>query len=281
MYPLPRCKVLYLVRHGQGYHNLAHDADPKAYESWDYYDASLTPLGWQQADALHRYVHEKKISATLELVVVSPLIRTLQTASGIFGGEKLRDGETKHSALMVAGVGQAKHTPISSAAAPPFVACEWCREHLELWPCNKRQSITLYKKLFPAVDFSDVETDEDTWWNTECRETSEELFARARKFVQWLLRREERHIAVVSHNSFLYHLVQLFGEDCPRDMRKEMHKKFQNCEMRSMVLVDRRLPSRPRRSDARKTSARQKKQKRKLRETKDDAGPSSSSSCKN
>lgn len=33
-------------------------------------------------------------------------------------------------ALMVDGVGMEKHKAIPSSGAPPFVAVEWCREHM-------------------------------------------------------------------------------------------------------------------------------------------------------
>lgn len=115
MYPLHRCKIIHVVRHGQGFHNVAGDIDRKNYESWDYQDASLTELGWQQADALHQHLVTTHIRAHVELVVVSPLLRTLQTAVGVWGGGTLLDGEPAHSALMVRGVGLYRHSPISSA----------------------------------------------------------------------------------------------------------------------------------------------------------------------
>lgn len=40
------------VRHAQGFHNVEGDKDPKAYLSYDLFDASLTPLGWKQVIAM-------------------------------------------------------------------------------------------------------------------------------------------------------------------------------------------------------------------------------------
>lgn len=243
MYPLHRCKIIHVVRHGQGFHNVAGEVDRKNYESWDFQDASLTDMGWQQAEALHQHLVTTHIRAHVELVVASPLLRALQTAAGVWGGGVLLDGEAPHSALMVHGVGQARHTPISSAGAPPVVANEWCREQNGVHPCDKRQNISFYKTKFPAVDFSEIETDEDTWWKPTTRETADDLWCRARVFMNWLLNRPERRIAVVSHSSFIFHMLHLFGEDCSDVVRKELQLGFRNCEMRSFVICDRRATS--------------------------------------
>ncbi|BBN16949.1 hypothetical protein MPTK1_7g10690 [Marchantia polymorpha subsp. ruderalis] len=239
-YPLRRCKTIHLVRHGQGFHNVAGESDFKAYLSPDYFDASLTAKGWQQVTALRNHVRSVGIADSLQLVVVSPLTRTMQTAVGIFGGEDIVNGADAGPALMVDGVGMEKHKAIASSGAPPFVAVEWCREHMGLHPCDQRQTITTYRSLFPAIDFSDVEEDEDVLWSPTERETKEQLFGRTKKFVEWLLKRKETDIAVVSHSSFLRHLMATFGDGCSAQVKSELHNYFANCEMRSIVLVDRR-----------------------------------------
>nr|CAB3480666.1 unnamed protein product [Digitaria exilis] len=48
LYPLHRCKTIYLVRHAQGIHNVEGEKDFNAYMSQDLFDAQLTPLGWSQ-----------------------------------------------------------------------------------------------------------------------------------------------------------------------------------------------------------------------------------------
>jgi len=40
------------VRHAQGFHNVEGDKNPDAYLSYDLFDASLTPLGWNQVIAM-------------------------------------------------------------------------------------------------------------------------------------------------------------------------------------------------------------------------------------
>ncbi|CAM6121506.1 unnamed protein product [Calypogeia fissa] len=237
-YPLHRSKIIHIVRHGQGYHNVQGEIDRLSYLSYDYLDASLTPKGWQQVGALQKYLKSSGILDSVELVVSSPLTRTLQTATGAFGGEDIVNGET-HKPLMVEGVGKAPRKAISSAGALPFVAVEWCREQIGIHPCDKRQPISVYRTLFPAVDFSEVEHDDDVLWKADVRETDDELYARARKFVQWLLKRKEKEIAVVSHSSFLFHLMTTFGDDCSPVVREELQALYANCEMRTVVLADR------------------------------------------
>lgn len=238
MYPVHRSKVIHIVRHGQGFHNVAGEVDHANYMSWDYLDASLTDLGWQQSEALHAHLDATGIKSQVELVVVSPLMRTLQTAVGVWGGEVITD-ESSSSTLMVSGLGKAPHAAIAAPKGLKFVANEWCREQNGVHPCDRRSSISFYKKCFPMVDFSEVGTDEDTWWHETNRETAQELFTRARRFIRWLLDRPESRIAVVSHSSFIFHMCHLFGSDCSEVVRKEIQQGFRNCEMRSVVISDR------------------------------------------
>lgn len=243
LFPLHRSKVIHLVRHGQGFHNVAGEIDYKNYLSAEYLDASLTDLGWQQSEALHAHLDATGIKAQVELVVVSPLLRTLQTAAGVWGGSGLPEGGEEP--LMVDGLGKSPHAAIAAPKGLKFVANEWCREQNGMHPCDRRSSITFYKNRFPTVDFSEVATDEDTWWKETERESAQELFFRARRFVRWLLDRPESRIAVVSHSSFIFHLCHLFGSDCSNVVRNEIQQGFRNCEMRSVVISD-RMASGPR-----------------------------------
>jgi broad specificity phosphatase PhoE len=241
LYPLHRCKVIHVVRHGQGFHNVAGELDYDKYMSWEFEDADLTPLGWQQAEALHQHLEKTHIRERVELVVVSPLTRTLQTAAGVFGtpGSLQNGQEATDSPLMVSGVGNPRHEAISSVGAPLFIANEWCREMYGSHPCDKRREISYYKTRFPAIDFSEVETEKDTWWNADIRETADHVQSRAKVFIKWLLDRKESQIAVVSHSTFIFNMLQLFGEDCSDVVKNELHQYFRNCEMRSFIISDR------------------------------------------
>ncbi|KAK6916234.1 Histidine phosphatase superfamily, clade-1 [Dillenia turbinata] len=233
LFPLHWCKTLHLVRHAQGIHNIDGDKNYKAYMSPEYFDAHLTPLGWQQVDHLRTHVHTYGLSKRIELVITSPLMRTLQTAVGVFGGEEYSDG-LKSLPLMVENAGKSNRSAISSSNCPPIFALELCREHLGVYPCDKRRSVSEYQFLFPAM-----ESDEDVMWKADVRETTEELAARGLNFMKWLWTRKEKEIAVVTHSGFLFHALSAFGNGCHPLVKKEICRRFANCEIRSMVIVNR------------------------------------------
>ncbi|KAG6784369.1 hypothetical protein POTOM_010060 [Populus tomentosa] len=213
LYPLHRTKTIHLVRHAQGIHNVEGEKDYNAYMSEELFDAHLTPLGWRQVDNLRKHVYGFGINKKIELVIVSPLLRTMQTAVGVFGGEGYTDG-INAPPLMVENAGKSNHPAISSLHSPPFIAVELCREHL-------------------------IESDEDILWRADIREKDEEVAARGQKFLKWLWTRKEKEIAVVSHSGFLYHTLSAFGNDCYPSVKSEICTHFANCELRSVVLVDR------------------------------------------
>ncbi|TYK29426.1 phosphoglycerate mutase-like protein 1 isoform X1 [Cucumis melo var. makuwa] len=240
LYPLHRCKTIHLVRHAQGIHNVDGDKSYKAYMRPEFFDAHITQLGWQQIDNLRKHVHASGLSRKIDLVVTSPLLRTLQTAVGVFGGDGYTPGMDVLP-LMIANAGNSARAAISSLNCPPIAAVELCREHLGVHPCDKRRNISDYQFLFPAVDFSLIESDEDVLWKADIRETKEELAARGLQFLNWLWTRKEKEIAVVTHSGFLFHTLTAFGNDCHPLVKKEICKHFANCELRSIVIVDRSM----------------------------------------
>ena len=94
--PHRHTKTLYLVRHGEGYHNLHGEpslgGDRANYKSEKYFDAHLTPKGWAQCRALKKHLdravtHDgcEHVMDRIELVVVSPLMREIETSVGRLG----------------------------------------------------------------------------------------------------------------------------------------------------------------------------------------------------
>ncbi|KAJ6831239.1 phosphoglycerate mutase-like protein 1 isoform X2 [Iris pallida] len=163
--------------------------------------------------------------------------RTMQTAVGVFGGESHLDGSSVPP-LMVENAGNSGHFAISSSNCPPIIAVELCREHLGVHPCDKRRSIREYESLFPAIDFSLIENNEDVLWKADVREPNNDVAARGSKFIDWLWSRKEKEIAIVTHSGFLFHTLQQFGNGCHPSVKDEISKHFANCELRSMVLID-------------------------------------------
>ncbi|KAI3986872.1 hypothetical protein MKX01_014573 [Papaver californicum] len=212
LFPLHRTKTLHLVRHAQGVHNVEGEKDFSAYKSEEFFDAQLTPLGWGQVDNLHKHVHECGLDKKVELVVVSPLLRTLQTAVGSFGPRVYADG-TNVTPLMVANAGNSDRSAISSLNCPPFIAVELCREQL-------------------------IEDEEDVLWQADVRESRKAVSTRGMEFIKWLWTRKEKEIAVVTHSAFLLQTLNSFGDDCHPTVQKEIRNRFANCELRSVVIVD-------------------------------------------
>ncbi len=205
--PLRHTKIVHLIRHGQGFHNVAGHADPALYRSWDYYDAHLTDLGWKQvlmhshlcccqhtslptsptsregnrlakgapapqtsactihadvppnlqALALRQHMQRLGSAFRMDLIVVSPLTRTLETAAGVFGCPR-EPTHTQplfmHAQSAVADKRAAQAAISTPANCPPILAVEACREHLGAHPCDKRRRISHIACAFPAVDFT-------------------------------------------------------------------------------------------------------------------------------
>ena len=229
--PLRHTKTLYLIRHGEGYHNLFGEKDHEAYKSEQFFDAHLDPKGWLQCAALRAHLERatthdgaESLLDRIECVVVSPLMRALETAVGSLGGEHVSaDGSAAESTdvtidsvskqrLMYVGSDSLEgirpgHPPIAPRStnhrAPlPFLACELCREHIGLNPCDRRRGTSYYRETFPGVDFSEIETETDELWGT-MNETNGDMCQRAHRFMEWIMKRKEQHIAVVTHSAFM------------------------------------------------------------------------------
>ncbi|MCL7030380.1 hypothetical protein MKW94_005630, partial [Papaver nudicaule] len=213
-FPLHRTKTLHLVRHAQGVHNVEGEKDFSAYKSEEFFDAQLTPLGWQQVDNLHKHVHESGLAKKVELVIVSPLLRTLQTAVGSFGAGGDADGKDV-TPLMVANAGNSSRSAISSLNTPPFVAVELCREQMPYTRPFFLQSISHWQ----------VEDEEDVLWKADERESKASVATRGMEFVNWLWTRKEKEIAVVSHSAFLLQTLAAFGNDCHPTVQGEIRKR--------------------------------------------------------
>ena len=126
---------MHFIRHAQGFHNLAGHADPEAYRSFGYEDAHLTAYGWRQvctleylmckssplpklqsslcfhvlftlfyipaqAEAVQQHLAGLQQPLQVEVVICSPLTRTLETAVGIFGTREWTD-DTQGKPLML------------------------------------------------------------------------------------------------------------------------------------------------------------------------------------
>ena len=170
-------KTIYCIRHGIARHNILYPLiQEQAYRGEENIDTKLTEVGKKQAEKLKEIWHEHN---EIELVITSPLSRTLETASILFKDTKV-----------------------------PILAQELLREYpLGLDTPNKRASRTKLIKTYPEVDFSLILSDQDTLWRENESELPENLKKRVQKTKEWLLDRPEKTIALVGHSTFLHELL--------------------------------------------------------------------------
>ena len=164
-------KNLYLIRHGHSLHNeLFNKIGVKAFRIPLTIDSPLTNEGHLQSIELGNTWPKKR---EIELVLVSPLTRTLDTAMNIFGDTDI-----------------------------PMVSEDFLREYpIGEDTCNKRSSLTHLKNKYPRVEFNLV-SDGDTLWTQDYRETIDELEQRLDQMVKYLQKRKEKNIAIVGHSSY-------------------------------------------------------------------------------
>ncbi|GLT79949.1 hypothetical protein SLA2020_514140 [Shorea laevis] len=227
-------KILHLVRHAQGTHNVAAEENRDELMSHDLLDAPLSCLGRQQVCDLRKDVHERGLFQRIELVITSPMTRTLQTAVGVFGRKNLANELDDEQSTL--DIDKTQSAISSTLNCIPILAVELCREKLGVQPCNKRRSISNYKSLFQAVDFSLIESEDDNLWTADYRESNEEVAARGIKFLKWLWTRKEREIAVVSHGIFLQQTLMALGAKSYTPMPNDLLQRFRNCELRSISM---------------------------------------------
>ena len=160
-------KTVHLIRHGQSTANVALEINPGVDPGVR--DAPLTELGHHQVKQLRSAVE----SLTIDLVVTSPLTRTIQTTLGAFGGRPV-----------------------------PVVVEPLHREVLAYSSSQGRSPVELAGE-FPALEFEHLE---DPWWHHDpadpkavLLETEEILMQRVNEFHRWLQARAEPTIAVVGH----------------------------------------------------------------------------------
>ena len=173
---------IYFIRHAEGYHNLSEKA-------WNIKYPRLTEKGINQAKNT-----KNKVPEHIDLVLVSPLVRTLQTADIIFKSKKNK-----------------------------FVSEEFIKEKV-VNPCDYRQPVSEVEDEFNYVNFDNINDD----YNFNKYESDIDVSQRMDQFYDWILNRNENNIAVVSHGQFLYQFINKFGNQLNIDNKDWMD----NCEVR-------------------------------------------------
>ncbi|KAI1770638.1 phosphoglycerate mutase-like protein [Hypoxylon cercidicola] len=163
--------TLILVRHAQAEHNALKD--------FTLPDPDLTEEGHGQCADLRASLMENPLAQKAELIVVSPLRRTIQTA--------FRSVDW----LMEKGI---------------KVEADACWQENSAKPCDTGSPVDALKEEFPTVDFSKVDPvfpDKTSPAASQYHFTKKAILMRAQIALEKLYNRPEKVIIVVSHSAFL------------------------------------------------------------------------------
>ncbi|GLD93476.1 hypothetical protein PINS_up002068 [Pythium insidiosum] len=191
-------KIVYFVRHAEGYHNVAErELGTERWEAVEakqerFLDADLTPFGIHDTESKGPAALAAELERgmpRIERVVVSPMSRAIQTAQHFF---------------------------LPDQAPRPFVVMEACRETTGVHTCDKRRPLSEIRAKFPDLDFSRMVDEEDKLWSSTHRETDAEIQLRAKAFLVQLFHEiPERYVAVTTHSGFMSAIWSLFHPDQP------------------------------------------------------------------
>ena len=190
----------YFVRHGEATHNVA----PRPWGP-ELVDAPLTDVGRAQAETLQAIT--RRVEQDIEVVIVSPLTRAIQTALIGF-------------------------STLAERGDFPFIAMEECRERFGKNLPDKRRCRSALATEFDRVDFTGIGEADELFLDDE-RESAEALSRRADAFLAMLHARPEKGIAVVCHSSFL---CALTNATLRTAAAPELGAWFANAEMRQVRL---------------------------------------------
>ena len=163
-------KTIYFIRHGEGYHNLYN----KNLNNWHLEYPRLTTKG------LNQCYQVKENMPPVDVVLVSPLRRTLETANFIF------DKTNK------------------------FIAIDSIREVISN-PCDFKEPNHAVMKNFNHVDFS-LSFDNNDY---NKREAEDDVDERVDFFWNYLKNLDYEKIAVVTHGAFLKKFIELSNKLVP------------------------------------------------------------------
>ncbi|KAF5108942.1 hypothetical protein DV453_001883 [Geotrichum candidum] len=204
--PNTRYKLLFLARHGQGYHNLAIEIYGQ--KAWDDYwslldtdgnivwgpDPELTPLGTEQAKrnniAWRKQIDDRDILVP-KTHYVSPFTRALDTYKETWN--RLRNDKTDGGPLVV----------------------EDLRETIGVHTCDRRRTRSYIRERYPGYPIEDGFAEKDELWTADYRETPEEQNVRIRRFLDQYVFGDEGDDAVVvgvtAHSGTIKSVLEVIG----------------------------------------------------------------------
>jgi len=167
-------KQVLFIRHGQGMHNVSM-------LGWYLVDPPLTKKGEGQAKELHENIKDQ--IKDVELVIVSPLMRAMQTALGGFEG-----------------------------CTVPFHVTPLLRERLGA-PCDEGRPKSELVKLIPEMaDWGGFKEMPEEWWTMKCLEY--DFNSRIDELLEFIASRPEKTIAVVGHGGIFTRILGVHLKNC-------------------------------------------------------------------
>ena len=153
--PRPRNRMnVHFFRHGAAISNDSRLTEAEIAEE-RFLDAPLSDHGREQARLAGEELARALQETTVDVVLVSPLCRALETAELILS---------------------------SAGISPPVRVIELLREAHGVRRCDARRPRSVAAARFPSFDFSAVETEDDTWHQPTVRESVQELQGRCQRF---------------------------------------------------------------------------------------------------
>jgi broad specificity phosphatase PhoE len=175
------------MRHFEALHNLLP-------HNYSIRDPGLSPLGQTQATDAIEII---KNIPSIDLIVCSPLTRTLQTHLLVFDNQQ--------------------NIPL---IIHPYLQ-EVCSE-----PCDIGSPLNDLKEKFPSLE-NELNTFEETFGDSEWLDKTnpeniyspKQIKERAKHFLHWLMNRSEQHIFVISHNLMLGQILRDEKNNQPIDLK--------------------------------------------------------------
>lgn len=249
-------KRLFLLRHGQAEHNPRAEAarhDGCSYEQFlkimkedDVLDATLTPLGVEQAKGVMRDKLLASKLRSLDLIISSPLSRALQTANFVLPPPSYERKMTNDDKICSNNENViVKDSDINCSKQKPSRICLNEFREINGWCLNaKRRNKSELKELFPSWDFQYISEYDDDW--TESLESQKDCGERGYKGLLWITKRQEYNVLVACHGGLLRFLtvdhpnVKLADSrtiHCSDNGKKRsISDRFENCEVREYMM---------------------------------------------
>lgn len=207
-------KNIYLIRHGKASHNIGFDMyGEQAYFNIFYTDTDLIEVGQEQAMQLSKNIgtiFNDIFKKNDYKIVVSPLKRCINTALIAF--KEFNIPKTN------------------------FICIENLIEYpLGHTPNKKMSKNTLERFYGDKIDFTDVNTKEDTIWNENMLETEDNFKSRIKSVEDKISGFKETNIFIISHTTFLTEFILNNSKD---DINELQHCKVYNLFNKKINYMD-------------------------------------------